>query len=108
MSKDRHSLNYRLALVFGSFLFLFLVISGIAFNVIKRTEARKASEHKVIQISEYLLSVINMSCDDFVAYQKYFMENYSQMNIPYSFSEYSSAENHFYSLLTKDIKEGRY
>ena len=108
MSKDRHSLNYRLALVFGIFLFLFLVISGIAINVIKRTEARKASEHKVIQIGEYLLSVINMSSDDFVAYQKYFMENYSQMNIPYSFSEYSSAENHFYSLLTKDIKEGRY
>ena len=52
-------------------------------------------------IGDYLEKLIQDSGNDFVSYQKYYMEHYKEILIPYNFDEYHTALNNFQIVLNK-------
>ncbi len=108
MTKGTHSLNFRFALILAIFSFFLLLFSGFATLFVQTKSYRKVSERNIVAVGDYLLELIKMQADDFIEYQEYYMEHFAEVDIPYSFSEYTSAKSIFEKIVSEESEAGLY
>ena len=89
--KEHGSLVKSFALIFGIFTLIALFLCAeVAYNS-QTKNYREFNVKNVQNIGDYLEGLIQKSGEEFIKYQKYYMEHYAEADIPYDFSEYHTA-----------------
>ena len=108
MTKGRHSLNFHFAVILAFFSFFLILFSALATYLVQTKNFRKVSEKNIVAVGDYLLELIKMQPDDFIEYQNYYMEHCKEVDIPYSFSEYTGAKAVFEKIVSRETEAGLY
>ena len=99
--KKTDGLLFRFALIFGIFTIITLVMSGLTIYAIQMREYKARRVEEIRKIGDYLERLIQEAGPDFINYQKYYMEHYAEVDIPYDFKEYLTAQREYESMLAK-------
>ena len=99
MKKLTDGILFRFVLVFGIFTVTSLALGGIATYASQMRSYKKQCLDSIQKIGDYLERLIQNSGDDFVSYQKYYMEHFAEVDIPYDFDEFHEAHRKCQSLL---------
>ena len=108
MIKGTNTLVFKFAVILGIFSIIMVSLSGVANYVIQSLNYKKVCEQNVKDVGEYLSSQIHLHPSDFVEYQEYYISHYNEVDIPYSFTECTTAKKYFDNLLSKEIEAGLY
>ena len=103
--KVKHSLLLKILSIFALFTFLAVSFSGLNTYITQMRLYKNQCLENLCNIVDYLQSLIMDSGQEFADYQKYFMEHYTEIDIPYDFDEYLTAQNAFLSLLSQSEKD---
>ena len=94
-SRRGKSLLFRFGLMFTGFTVVVLVLTGIITYTQQMRTFRSSSEEQVRELGSYLEELILAEGDDFAIYQSYYLAHYSEIDIPYDFEEYHTAQKEF-------------
>lgn len=92
-------LLFRTALVFGVFTIATLVISSFTIYAIQMRDYKEQKVEDIRSIGDYLERLIQEAGEEFIIYQDYYMEHYKEIDIPYDFDEYLTAQRKYEALL---------
>lgn len=109
MKKHKDRLLFKFAQIFIVFTAVAMFLSGIITFIYQTNSYKKATLKNLRNIAEYLELLIQESGDDFVSYQKYYMEHFAEAKIPFTFTEYNTAHRKCEKLLAEygiNLKEG--
>ncbi|WP_294427376.1 GGDEF domain-containing protein [uncultured Treponema sp.] len=80
------SLTFKFTLMFAAFTLLTLIISSLL-SYINQTKLYKTQREESIQyVASYLDDLLVTDGDEFIWYQKYFLEHYKELLVPHSFT----------------------
>ena len=100
-TKKRGSLLFGTALIFVFFTIATLLISGFAVYTAQMKAYKAECVQHIQKIGDYLERLIQDSGQEFIAYQKYYMEHFAEADIPYDFDEYLEAQRKYEAILAK-------
>ncbi len=99
--KTKDSLLFKFAIIFCVFALVSLLLNGVRTYMTQMKSYKEQYLERARNIGDYLEKLIQDSGNDFVSYQKYYMEHYKEILIPYNFDEYHTALNNFQIVLNK-------
>ena len=108
MIKGSNRLIFRFAVLLCSFSLLMLILFGITNYFIQTISYKSSCQKKIMEVGDYLVEQIGLQPEEFAFYQNYYMEHFNEVDIPYSFTECSTAKAQFESLLAREIENGMY
>lgn len=97
--KKTDGLLFGFALIFGIFTIVTLVMSALTIYAIQMREYKARRVEEIRKIGDYLERLIQEAGPDFINYQNYYMEHYAEVDIPYDFNEYLTAQRKYEALL---------
>ncbi len=89
------SLLYHFGIVFAIFTVITLYICGISTYANQMQIYREQCKERQIQLAHYLCAMMEDDADDFIAFQKYMIENADELNIPVDFKDFTAARDEF-------------
>ncbi len=92
MEKKTDSLLFKFGVLFLVFTVITLALSGLMTYYSQMTSYRKQCEENIRNIGEYLERLIQAEGEDFATYQAYYMAHFSEVDIPFDFHEYRTAQ----------------
>ncbi len=92
MEKRSDSLLFKFGIIFLVFTVITLALSGLMTYFSQLSAHRKQSEENIRNIGEYLERLIQAEGEDFATYQAYYMAHFAEVDIPFDFSEYRTAQ----------------
>ena len=93
------SLLLQFAIIFGVFTIITLFISGITMYSSQMKSYKQQCAEKISSIGDYMEHLIQDSGEEFVKYQKYYMEHFAEADIPFDFDEYHTARANYEKIL---------
>ncbi|MCR4954842.1 MAG: GGDEF domain-containing protein [Treponema sp.] len=88
------------------FTIIVVIFTGFGTYVNQMRSYKKQVLENVRNIGDYLERLIQDSGNEFVSYQKYYMEHYAEVDIPYDFTDYHDAlEEALYNLAYYDASD---
>ena len=104
MEKPRQTKSFirKLLWIFFFYTVVILLVTGVSTYVSQLNIYRQQCEKDISNIGQYLAILMENDGQDFVTYQKYYMEHFEDVNIPYDFDEYQTALDHFWELYEKE------
>lgn len=109
MKKHKDRLLFKFAQIFIVFTLVAMLLSGIITFIYQTNSYKKAVIKNLRNIAEYLELLIQDFGEDFISYQKYYMEHFAEAKIPFSFTEYNEAHRKYEKLLADyglELKDG--
>ena len=103
--KTKYSLLLKILSIFAFFTVITVGFSGLNTYMTQMRLYKNQCLESLCNIVDYLEGLIKDSSEDFANYQKYFMEHYSEIDIPYDFNEYRTAQKKFLTLLSQSEKD---
>ncbi len=100
--KKTSGLLFSFSLIFGFFTIATLIISAAAIYAVQMREYKAQKVEDIRNIGDYLERLIQESGEDFITYQKYYLEHFAEADIPFDFDEYHMAQRKYESLLARD------
>ena len=99
--KRTESLRFKFTLIFLFYSIFILALSGFTTyeNQMKSYKAMRLDDLR--DIGFYLEKMIQDSANEFISYQKYYMEHFAEVDIPYDFTEYHTAQMRMQQMLLK-------
>ena len=97
--KTTDGLLFKFAVIFTVFAIVSLLFSGIRTYMTQMKSYKAQCLENVRNIGDYLERLIQDAGEDFVNYQNYYMEHFSEVLIPYDFDEYHTALTNFQKTL---------
>ena len=101
VNKKTDGILFRSGIMFLLFTVVTLILSGITLYLTETGTYRRQCQDNIRQVARYLNSLIQDDADNFLAYHKYFMEHYKEMEVPISFDEYHKAYHEFLTLFNE-------
>ena len=101
MKKLRERLLFKFAFIFTVFTLVATFLGSIMAYVSQTNSYRRAALGNLQCICDYLERMIQESNTDFITYQKYYMEHFSEAKIPFNFTEYQTAQRKYEKLLAE-------
>lgn len=101
MKRRRERLVLKFAFIFAIFAMVAMFLGGIMTYLSQTKSYQKAVLQNLRRIGDYLELLIQESGDEFITYQKYYMEHYSEAKVPFTFSEYQSAQRKYEKILAE-------
>ena len=101
MVKNQKGLSFRLTIVFGIFLIVTLLLSGLTTYFSQMSIYRRQCQRNISSVASYLASLIEADGEDFLIYKKYYEEHYAHVNIPIDIDEYLSCEETYNKLFAQ-------
>ena len=98
MDNKKRGLLFKFALIFTFFTLLAVVLGGLATYYSQMESYRRQCETNIRQIGEYLERLILQDSENFAIYQKYYMEHFAEVDIPYDFDNYRKAQAEYEKL----------
>ncbi len=92
------SLLFKFGVIFAMFAFLAVVLSGFATYYSQTESYRRQCETHIREIGEYLERLILQDQENFVIYQRYYMEHFAEVDIPFDFNNYRAAQAEYEKL----------
>lgn len=89
------SLSFKFTVIFAIFTVITLFMSGAVTYNSQIAIYREQCQANIRNISEYLCALMEDEGEETVAYQKYYMEHYKEMDIPCDVTEYKSYKKKF-------------
>lgn len=87
MNKRKYGLKFKFGVIFVIFILVSVIATGIA-TYLNQTQIYEEQLGQTLQdLSAYLAVSINADGNDFVEYQKYFLEHCQEMDVPADFDE---------------------
>ncbi|MCR4580724.1 MAG: GGDEF domain-containing protein [Treponema sp.] len=71
---------------------------------VQHSNYKKLCIDRINYVGDYLANLIQLQDKEFIAYQDYYLKHYSEIEIPYAFTEYNSAKKEYEALLIKDLE----
>ncbi len=94
-SKKRKKIVNQLGILFGIFVVAMLTIASIATYRRQSWIFNDMCTQTIMDVGDYLTSIILAEGDDFTAYTEYYRTHYDEMRIPCDLSEYNTARKQF-------------
>lgn len=104
--KSRDRLLVKFAIIFVIFTVVVLTLCGIATYRAQMKEYKAQCLANVRSIGDYLERLIQEEGEKFIDYQKYYMEHYKDIFIPYSFDNYRGAWHDYERVLAEEEASG--
>ncbi|MBO4901363.1 MAG: response regulator [Lachnospiraceae bacterium] len=98
MKKEkRHNIKLirQFAYLISLFVITTIVITAVVTYFSQMKQYRKVCRDRIMEVGDYLASLIQEDPDDFLAYQQYYDAHYEDIRIPYDFTECRTALNTF-------------
>lgn len=109
MIKHKDRLLFKFALLFIVFTAVAMFLSGITTFIYQTNSYKKSTLENLRNVADYLELLIQESGDDFISYQKYYMEHFAEAKVPFDFTEYNTAHRKCEQILADSgikLKEG--
>ena len=103
--KVKYSLLIKILSIFALFTVIAVGFSGLNTYFTQMRLYKNQCLESLCNIVDYLQGLMIDSGEEFVNYQKYFMDHYSEVDIPYDFDEYQTAQKAFLTLLSQSEKD---
>ena len=100
--KATDGLLFKFGLIFGVFTIAAVILSGITVYATQMKAYKAQKVEDIRNIGDYLERLIQESGEDFITYQKYYLEHFAEIDIPFDFDEYHMAQRKYESLLARD------
>ncbi len=101
MQNRRCGLLFKFSIIFGFFTFISLILSGVMNYANQMKAYKRQCLENVRNIGDYLEKMIQASKEEFIVYQKYFMEHSSEAKVPFNFTEYHTAQRKYEKMLAE-------
>ena len=101
MKKKTDGILFRFALIFVIFTLVSLLLCGGTTYLNQMRDYKSQCLDNIRNIGDYLERLIQDSGDDFISYQKYYMEHFAEIDIPYDFDEFHEAHKKCQLLLAQ-------
>lgn len=101
MKKRRGKLLFKFAFIFTVFAMVAMFLGSIMTYISQTNSYKKAALQNLKCICDYLEHLIQESGEDFIIYQKYYMEHFSEARIPFNFTEYHTAQRNYEKVLSE-------
>ena len=101
MGKKTDRLVYKFALIFFNFTVITLVISGFMTYASQMDTYKKLCMQNSRALGLYLEGLMEHEGDMTIEYKEYFMDHYREIEMPYDFDEYLTAQSKFVALFTE-------
>ena len=95
MVKQTSSLRFRFTIIFSIFTIISLLLTGITTYYSQTDTYKRQCEQNIRSIGEYLESMILNEAQDFVNHQKYYMEHFAEIDIPFDANEFQTAKHEY-------------
>ena len=92
MDNKKRGLLFKFALIFTFFTLLAVVLGGLATYYSQMESYRRQCEQNIRDIGAYLERLILQDKENFAIYQKYYMEHFAEVDIPFDFDNYRTAQ----------------
>ena len=101
MENNRNRLLYKFAVIFFNFTVITLVISGLMTYASQMNTFTRMCRENSRQLGSYLAGLMSAEGHDIAEYKELFMEHYRDLEIPYDFDEYLTAQEEFEDLFAE-------
>ena len=102
MEKKTDSLSFKFTLIFVVFTLVTLLMSGFNTYYNQSNAYKKQCEDSIQNISKYIEELLMKEGDDFINFQRYFLENYDDILVPIDFNgDYRPAKYEFEKLFAE-------
>ena len=92
MDDKKRSLLFKFGLIFAIFTVIAVALGGLATYYSQMESYRKQCEKNIRDIGAYLERLILQDKDNFAIYQKYYMAHFAEVDIPFDFDNYRTAQ----------------
>ncbi|MBR1913310.1 MAG: diguanylate cyclase, partial [Lachnospiraceae bacterium] len=99
--KRTDRIGFKLGLAFALFSVIILIIVGLMTYINQMAIYKAQCEKDVKSVGRYIRSLIVADGVDFIQYMDYYLEHYTEADIPVDVDEYESYENRFRELFDK-------
>ncbi len=99
--KHQRGLTFKLGVVFGVFLIVTLILSGVTTYISQMSIYKKQCQGNLTDVASYLASLIEADGSDFLDYKEYYEKHYAEVDIPIDADEYLSYEDEFNKLFAQ-------
>ena len=94
--KSKPNLIRQFALLISIFIVTTVAICALVTYFSQMRQYRAVCRDRIMEVGDYLVSLIMEDPEDFLAYQKYYEAHYEELRIPCDFTECISAKNAFH------------
>ena len=102
MERKTDSLSFKFTLIFIIFTFVTLFMSGLNTYFNQMNAYKKQCEDNIQNISRYIEELLIKEGDDFINFQRYFLEHYEEILVPIDFAgDYRPAQYEFEKLFAE-------
>ncbi len=101
-NKAKRSLMFWFIFIFMFFAVTVLAATGVSTYFAEMRSYKATCENNIRHVGEYLTVLINDNAETFEEYQKYYMDHYRDMEVPYDFTEFRTAQYEFYEAFQKE------
>ena len=91
MQTRRGGLLFKFTIIYGICTLIALILSGMMNYANQMKAYKKQSLENVRNIGDYLEKMIQSSKEEFIIYQKFYMEHSNEAKVPFNFTEYHTA-----------------
>ena len=98
METKKRGLLFKFAVVFTIFTVIAVVLGGLATYYSQMESYRRQCEKDIREIGEYLERLIMQDRENFAIYQRYYMEHFAEVDIPFDFNNYRTAQAEYEKL----------
>ena len=98
MDNKKRGLLFKFAVIFTFFTLLAVVLGGLATYYSQMESYRRQCETNIRNIGEYLERLIMQDKENFAIYQRYYMEHFAEVDIPFDFNNYRAAQAEYEKL----------
>lgn len=89
----------------GLFSLITLILTGAATYFSQTRLYKRQCGQEIQNLGAYLSSLMKAQGQDFVNYQNYYMNNFADVNIPFDFHEYTTAENEWNQIFNEEYPD---
>ncbi len=98
MEKKKRGLLFKFGLIFTVFTVIAVLLGGLATYYSQMESYRRQCEQNIRDIGAYLERLILQDKENFAIYQKYYMEHFAEVDIPFDFNNYRTAQAQYEKL----------
>ncbi len=98
MNKKKRGLLVKFGIILTVFTIMTVVLGGMATYFSQMESYRRQCETNIRDIGAYLERLILQDKESFAVYQKYYMEHFAEVDIPYDFDNYRTAQAEYEKL----------
>ncbi|MCR5746141.1 MAG: GGDEF domain-containing protein [Lachnospiraceae bacterium] len=96
--KRTNKLGFKLGIAFTVFSVVVLLIVGILIYICQMRTYKNLSERNIKNVGRYIRSLIVADGTDFIHYRDYYLDHYTEANVPKEADEYKSYERDYHDL----------